>query len=135
MLLTIAGVASAVLVFNALYPALSRSSGAVSAASAKVDDRLKSDIEIVHAVGELDASDSFADTNGNGKFDFLIWVKNVGSTTIDAVEESDVFLGQTGSFVYIPHESDVESTVYPGGAFRSRTTAPNGLQGRRSRSR
>ena len=47
MLLTIAGVLGAAAVFNAVYPALTRSSSAVIAASAKVDDRLKSDIEII----------------------------------------------------------------------------------------
>ena len=93
MMLTIAGVLSAVAVFNAVYPAVTRSSGAVTSASARVDDRLKSGIGIVHAVGELDSGGSFQDTNGNGKFDFLVWVKNVGDTTIDSVAECDVFLG------------------------------------------
>ena len=65
-MLTIAGVAAAGAILNAIYPTLSRSSGAVITASAKVDDRLKSDIEIVHAVGELDSGGSFSDTNANG---------------------------------------------------------------------
>ena len=92
MLLTIAGIISAVAVFNALYPAVTRISGAVSAASSRVDNRLKSGIEVVHAVGELDSGGSFQDTNGNGKFDFLIWVKNVGDVVIDVVADSDLFL-------------------------------------------
>lgn len=113
MLLTIAGVMAAAAVFNAVYPAVTRSSGALTAASARVDDRLKTGIEIVHAVGELDSSASFSDTNSNGKFDFFIWVKNVGDTTIDVVEDTDLFLGKTGDFVRIPHESDVQGSVYP----------------------
>ncbi len=113
MLLTIAGVLSAAAVFNAVYPAVTRSSGAVSAASAKVDDRLKSSVEVVHTVGELDANGAFQDTNGNGKFDFFVWVKNVGDTTIDAVTDSDLFLGLPGDFTRIPHESHVQSSVYP----------------------
>ena len=117
MMLTIAGILSAAAVFNAVYPAVTRSSGAVSAASARVDDRLKSSIEIVHSVGELDANGAFQDTNGNAKFDFLVWVKNVGDTTIDAVAESDVFLGPAGNFTRIPHESDGESSVYPRWSF------------------
>ena len=117
MMLTIAGVLSAVAVFNAVYPAVTRSSGAVTSASARVDDRLKSGIGIVHAVGELDSGGSFQDTNGNGKFDFLVWVKNVGDTTIDSVAECDVFLGPQGNFTRIPHESDVQSTVYPRWSF------------------
>ena len=117
MMLTIAGVLSAAAVFNAVYPAVTRSSGAVLAASARVDDRLKTDVEIIHSVGELDSGGSFQDTNGNGKFDFLVWLKNVGDTTIDAVAQSDLFLGKTGDFTRIPHESDVESTVFPRWSF------------------
>jgi hypothetical protein len=113
MLLTIAGILSAVAVFNAIYPAVTRSSSAVSAASARVNDRLKSGIEIVHAVGELDSSGAFQDTNGNGKFDFFVWVKNVGDITIDAVTDTDLFLGQTGSFSRIPNETDVLTNIYP----------------------
>ena len=113
MMLTIAGVLSAAAVFNAVYPALTRSSGALVSASAKVDDRLKSDIEIIHAVGELDADGSFQDTNSNSKFDFFVWVKNVGDTRIDAIKESDVFLGAAGDFKRIPQEVEVESSVYP----------------------
>ena len=117
MMLTIAGILSAVTVLNAVYPALSRSSGALTTASARVDGRLKSDIETVHAVGELDSGGSFQDTNGNGKFDFFVWVKDVGDTTIDAVADTDLFLGPPGNFAHIPHESDVEATVYPRWSF------------------
>ena len=113
MLLTIAGIMSAVAVFNAVYPAVTRSSSAVISASARVNDRLKSGIEIVHAVGELDSGGSFQDTNGNGKFDFLIWIKNVGDKTIDVINDADLFLGKPGNFTRIPNETEVESTVYP----------------------
>ena len=112
-MLTIAGILSAVAVFNAIYPAVTRSSSAVSAASTRVNDRIKSGIEIVHAVGELDSTGSFQDTNGNAKFDFFIWVKNVGDVTIDAVTDSDLFLGKVGSFTRIPNETEVQSSVYP----------------------
>ena len=112
-MLTIAGVAAAAAVLNAIFPAVSRSSGAVITASASVDDRLKSDITIVHAVGELDSSASFADTNGNGKFDIFIWVKNVGSTRIFSIPETDIFVGKTGDFTRIPHETEVQAGAYP----------------------
>lgn len=112
-MLTIAGIASAVLIINALYPALNRSSGALTTAGDKVDERIKSDIEIVHAIGELNSSGSFSDTNGNGLFDIFIWVKNVGTTRISSITDVDVFVGKTGSFVRIPHEVDVEAGEYP----------------------
>lgn len=113
MMLTIAGVASAAAVLNAIFPVLSRSSGALITASAKVDDRLQSDIEIIHAVGELNSSGAFSDTNGNGRFEIFVWVKNVGDTRILSLENLDVFIGTTTTFTRIPHESGVDPSVYP----------------------
>ena len=113
MLLTIAGIASLAAVFNAIFPALSRSSGAIVTSSAKVDERLRSDIEIIHVVGELDSSGAFADTNANGRFEIFIWVKNVGETRITSIEEADVFIGQIGSFNRIPNLIDLQEGVYP----------------------
>ena len=112
-MLTIAGVASLAAVINALFPLISRSSSALVAASAKVDDRLKSDIEIIHAVGELNSSGSFSDTNGNGRFEIFIWVKNVGDTRILNLTQIDVFVGTTSTFTRIPHLTEVEAGVYP----------------------
>ena len=113
MMLTIAGVASIAAIINAIFPIVSRTSGAITTSSAKVDDRLRSDIEIIHAVGELDSGGSFVDTNGNGRFEIFVWVKNVGDTRILALEEIDVFVGQIGSFERIPHQVEVEAGVYP----------------------
>ena len=112
-MLTIAGVASIAAIINAIFPIVSRTSGAITTSSAKVDDRLRSDIEIIHAVGELDSGGSFVDTNGNGRFEIFVWVKNVGDTRILALEEIDVFVGQIGSFERIPHQVEVEAGVYP----------------------
>ncbi len=113
MLLTIAGIASLAAVFNAIFPALSRSSGAIVTSSAKVDERLRSDIEIIHTVGELDSDGAFADTNANGRFEIFIWIKNVGETRITSIDETDLFIGQIGTFDRIPHLVDVQSGVYP----------------------
>ena len=111
MMLTIAGVASIAAIINAIFPVVSRASGAITTSSAKVNDRLRSDIEIIHAVGELDSSGAFADTNANGRFEIFVWVKNVGDTRILSLEEIDVFVGQIGSFERIPHQVEVESGV------------------------
>ena len=113
MMLTIAGIAAAAAIFNAIFPALSRSSGAIVQAGANVDDRLKSDVAIIHAVGELDSSGSFSDTNGNARFEIFVWAKNVGTTRILDITSTDVFVGQPGNFVRIPHETEVESGVWP----------------------
>ena len=112
-MLTIVAVAAAGAIVNAILPALSRSSGAVVTASANVDERLKSDISIVHAVGELDSGGAFSDTNGNALFDIFIWVKNIGDTRIFSIEKTDVFVGKTGDFARISHETELEAGVYP----------------------
>ena len=114
MMLTIAGIASLAAVFNAVFPALSRSSGAIVTSSAKIDERLRSDIEIIHAVGELDSSGAFTDSSPtNGVFEVFIWVKNVGDTRITSIENTDIFFGRVGTFSRIPHIVEVEAGVYP----------------------
>lgn len=114
MMLTIAGIASLAAVFNAIFPALTRSSGAIVTSSAKIDERLRSDIEVIHAVGELDSGGSFADSSpANGVFEIFVWVKNVGDTRIVSIENTDIFIGQIGSFTRIPHLIEVEAGVYP----------------------
>jgi flagellar protein FlaG len=112
MLLTIAGVIAAVAVINAVFPAVMRSSSALTTASGNVDERIKTNISVVQSVGELDTGGSFVDTNSNSLFDFYVWVKNVGSVTVPAPEESDVFFGQPGSIVRIPYVDDSPGT-YP----------------------
>lgn len=111
MLLTIAGVASAVLAVNALYPAITRSSGAMVTIASKVDDQIKSQISIIHATGELDKDGVWQDTDSDGKFDIFIWVKNVGASRILGIQESDIYFGQQGNYARIPHQT------YAGGQY------------------
>jgi hypothetical protein len=106
MLLVLAAVIGVGLVLNSALPAIGRASGAVSSSSAAVDERLKTQIEIIHTVGELDSSGVWQDTNGNGRFDIFVWVKNVGAARIVAEEECDVFFGQQGDFDRIPYTGD-----------------------------
>ncbi len=95
-LLMIAGVVSAILIFNSVYPMLSRSSAAMVSMSDTVDDRMKSRISIVHAANET------------GRLTIYIWVKNVGDSRIVTVEESDLFFGQ---------ETDFDRIDYGGAGF------------------
>ena len=95
-MLTIAGVAAAGAILNAVFPLVSRSASA-----------------IVHAVGELDSGGSFDDTNGNALFDIFVWVKNVGDTRNLTVSDTDLFLGPKGNFTRIPHDTEVEAGIYP----------------------
>ncbi len=112
MLLTIAGVIAAIAVMNAVFPAVTRSAGALTSASSTVDERIRTNVSVVQSVGELDSGGSFVDTNTNSLFEFFVWVKNVGDVTVPAIESTDVFFGQPGSIVRIPHADDSPST-YP----------------------
>ena len=67
-------------------------------------DRLSSQIQIVHAAGELDTSAQWDDINGDGDFDAFVWVKNVGSSRITAFDRVDVFFGPEGNFARIPYQ-------------------------------
>ena len=89
-LLVIAGVISAVFVFNSIYPAIVQSSDAMISMERRMDERLKSDIQIIHA------SKSITTTT-------LVWVKNVGSLRVAPVEACDIFFGAEGNFVRIPY--------------------------------
>ena len=112
MLLTIAGVIAAIAIMNAIYPAVTRSSSALTAASSTVDERIKTNIEIVHVVGELSSTSTWVDTNSNNLFDFFAWVKNVGDARVVAVDETDVFFGQPGGIERVPYTDDAGSS-YP----------------------
>jgi len=96
--MVIAGVVSAVFVFNAIYPAVVQSGDAMTAMERRIDERLKSQIEIIHATG--DGSNA------------LVWVKNIGSSSIGAVERCDVFFGPESDFSRIPHEDEAAGTPY-----------------------
>lgn len=97
---------SLILVVNSADAVVTRSSGAVVSAAGQVDDRIKSQIRIVHATGELDKNGAWQDTNSDGDFDIFLWVKNVGVTRISAVTDSDLFLGQQGNFSRIKHQTE-----------------------------
>jgi archaellum component FlaF (FlaF/FlaG flagellin family) len=87
--MVIASVVCAVLVFNAVYPAVIKSSDAMISMKNRVDERLKSQVEIIHAA--QDGSNA------------VVWVKNVGSLRIASVESCDVFFGPQGDFSRIPY--------------------------------
>jgi hypothetical protein len=91
-LLIIAGVVCVVLIFNTLYPAIVQSSEAMVGMERRIDERLQSQIEIIHAVPD-----------GVVTKRALVWVKNVGSITIKPVDGCDVFFGPEGGFTRIPY--------------------------------
>jgi hypothetical protein len=103
-LLIVVSIVMALMLFNNTYPAIQESSAALSSMAARSEGRMDSQIEIVHATGELDGDGWWQDTNGNGDFEVFLWVKNVGSSRIAAIESLDVFFGPEGNFTRIPYE-------------------------------
>jgi len=91
ILLTIASVVAMLVVISVVFPAVSRTSGAITSAGSALDDRIKSDIEIIHATGN------------DGSTTAYIWVKNVGATGLKALDRTDVFFGEDTNFVRIPY--------------------------------
>ncbi len=85
--LIIAGVVSAVALFSAVYPAVILGGDALRRMEGRVSDRLSSQIEIIHAT-----------QNPDNSTEALVWVKNVGSKRIIAIERCDVFFGLEGNF-------------------------------------
>ena len=99
-MLTIAAIVAIVAVVNAVLPSVNRTSGALISASGAVEDRIASQIEIVHATGQ----------DGNANAD--VWVKNTGASTIDAITRVDVFFGPSGNFSRMT-QSDNSSCTAP----------------------
>jgi len=89
-----------VAVINAVMPAVSRTTGSLLASSSAVQDRIASQIEIVHATGQ------------NGNPNATVWVKNVGAARIAPLDKVDVFFGPSGDFLRIPLGAD-SSCVAP----------------------
>ena len=90
MLLIVSGVVASLAIFNGLYPAITRSSGAITSATTKVGDRIESRIEIIQ-IGD------------NGTTDVEIWVKNVGTVDIDSIGYTDIFFGPEGNFYRVDY--------------------------------
>ncbi len=99
-LLIVAGVICMIFVFNSVYPMVNRSSQAMTSMADTIDDRMKSRVSIVHA------------TSSGDRLTVYIWVKNVGDTRIVAIEQSDVFFGQTTNYARIPYTADAGGS-YP----------------------
>jgi archaellum component FlaG (FlaF/FlaG flagellin family) len=72
----------------------------MTAMSDKIDDRMKTGVDIVH-------EDNTADRKT-----IWIWIKNVGTSRITGFQETDVFFGPEGNFVRVPHE-DTPGASYP----------------------
>ncbi len=80
-----------IFMFNTVYPMINRSSQAMVSMAEKIDDRMKSRVSIVHAANTTDRRTVY------------VWVKNIGSSRIVSIEDSDLFFGQKGNFYRITY--------------------------------
>jgi flagellar protein FlaG len=87
----VAGVVAIMAVINAVLPAVGRTSGALVATADVVDQRISSQIEIIHATGEVGTPTAH------------VWVKNVGAATQSPLDMIDLFFGPEDDFSRIPY--------------------------------
>jgi archaellum component FlaF (FlaF/FlaG flagellin family) len=100
VLLIVAGIVCSIFLFNSVYPMINRSSAAMVNMTDKINDRMQSQIDIVQVTGT------------SARTTVYIWVKNIGTSRIDAIEQSDIFLGPEGNFVRIPYAANAGGS-YP----------------------
>lgn len=98
VLLIIAGLTASFAVFNSVYPAAQRGGEAMGDAADDISDRIASRIEIIQ-VGS-------ANTTVNA------WVKNIGSSRILGIANSDIFFGEYGNFSRISYGEDGSDPPY-----------------------
>ncbi len=89
VLLIIGGVVASLAVFNGIYPAIVRSSGSVTSATARVSDRIETRIDIIQV------------SDNSTLIDF--WVKNTGTARIVGIDHSDIFYGPETDFTRITY--------------------------------
>lgn len=112
-LLIVISVIMAMTLFNVAYPAVVEGGDAISRMASRAGDRMNSRAEIIHGAGELDNTGWWSDSNGNGRFEVFVWVKNTGLETINAINNIDLFFGPEGNFTRVPHESSVPANTFP----------------------
>ncbi len=97
-LLIIAGVVSAIFVFNAIFPAIQQSGDAMNNMERRIDERMQSQVEIIHAT-----------RSGNTA---VIWLKNVGTLKIAPPEACDLFFGPDNNFTRIGYGASAGSPYW-----------------------
>ena len=98
VMLIIGGIVASFAVFNGIYPAVERSGEAITSASDAMNDRIRSDIEIIQVNDNSTTIDA--------------WVKNVGTSDISGIENSDIFFGPSGSYYRIPYGNESSPLPY-----------------------
>lgn len=99
-MLIIASVVAALALINAVIPAMGKSASALATANSQTADRIRTDIEIIHATGN-DSTDTIT-----------VWVKNVGSKVIKPVTSSDIILITPTTVSSLPYVSGCTSECW-----------------------
>jgi len=99
-LLIIASIVAALALINSVIPAMGRSASALATANSTTADRIRTDIEIIHATG---------DDSGNV---ITVWVKNVGTKKINTISSSDIILQTPSSVASLPYVSGCTSECW-----------------------
>lgn len=100
--LIVISVVLSIVLFNAAYPAIQEGGQSITSYTDRVEERMRSQIAIIHAAGEYNAQGTWVDGNANGDFEVFLWVKNIGDTRIRPIDSVDLFLGPEGNFMRIP---------------------------------
>lgn len=92
--------------FNATYPAVIEGGDAITGMAARSSERMDTQIKIIHAAGELDQAGGWSDNNLNSDFEVFLWVKNIGERRLNSLDQLDVFFGEEGNFMRVPHQNN-----------------------------
>lgn len=98
-MLVIASLVAAIALINAVLPAMGKSASALTTANSEASKRIRTDIDVIYATG---------DTGGT----ITIWVKNVGTQVIKAVESSDIIIIKPSSVSRLPYVAGCSSECW-----------------------
>ena len=96
-LLIIASIVAALALINSVIPAMGKSASALAMANSATADRIRTDIEIIHATG------------AEGNDVITVWVKNVGTKKIVPITSSDIILTTPTTVASLPYVSGCSS--------------------------
>lgn len=99
-IIMIASVICAATFAAAVFPAIIGASAPVIASTDTLNDRIQTDIKIIHEANNADGSEGY------------IWVKNVGNNRIHSnlIEDSDLFFGEEGDFMRIAYNGTIATS-------------------------
>ena len=99
-LLIIASIVAAMALINSVIPAMGKSASALAMANSTTADRIRTDIEIIHATGDDSANV------------ITVWVKNVGTKKIVPINDSDIILTTPTTAASLPYVSGCSSECW-----------------------